>query len=109
MDWILQTSSLLIASTFGRWRLGPGWLLITGGARGADIIAAEQALRSGSEVLVLLALPEHEFIEASVALAGSNWERRFEALHARCWFRAPANAPNVSAARACRRGSWSLD
>jgi hypothetical protein len=73
-----------VRATLGAWDVGPGSLLISGGARGADIIGAEQALDLGAEVWLLIALPDDEFIAASVALAHSDWERRYRDLRRRC-------------------------
>jgi hypothetical protein len=66
-----------------RWQVGPGTLLVSGGARGADLIGAEQALDLGADVLLLLALPEAEFVRTSVALPGSDWEARYRAVRDR--------------------------
>jgi hypothetical protein len=54
-----------------------GDLLICGGARGADLLAAEEALRRGGHVRVILALPRDEFVIESVAVAGTDWVRPF--------------------------------
>ncbi|MET1002452.1 MAG: hypothetical protein ABWZ15_11630 [Acidimicrobiia bacterium] len=59
-------------------------LLLTGGARGADIIAAEQARRRGAEVWLLLPEPEESFVESSVRIAGTDWETRFASLRDSC-------------------------
>jgi hypothetical protein len=66
-----------------RWDVGPGKTLVTGGARGADIIAAEAALDRGAAVHVVLAFEPEKFKKRSVALAGTDWEQRFDALLAR--------------------------
>lgn len=67
-----------------RWQVGPGTLIISGGARGADIIAAEQGLDLGAEVWLLLADFEDEFVAASVLGGGQGWEERFWELRRRC-------------------------
>jgi hypothetical protein len=59
---------------------GSGDLLICGGARGADLLAAEEALQRRGRVLVVLALPRDEFVVESVAIDGSDWTDRFEAV-----------------------------
>jgi len=51
--------------------------VITGGARGADLIVAEQALARGAKVVVCLALPQEEFERRSVELPDSDWVDRF--------------------------------
>lgn len=43
-----------------------GWALITGGARGADLIAAEEAVSRGASVRLLLAAEMETFIAGSV-------------------------------------------
>jgi hypothetical protein len=62
------------------WRVGPGTTIVTGGARGADIIAAEGGLARGARVLLCLALQPDEFEARSVALPGPDWAARFEDL-----------------------------
>jgi uncharacterized protein len=69
--------SAAIGSAFARWTIGPGTTLITGAARGADIIAAEHALERSAAVRVVLALPQAEFERRSVALPGTDWAERF--------------------------------
>ena len=59
------------------WHVGAGDLAICGGARGADILFAELCADRGAEVWLFLALPEGEFLEASVRLPDSAWEQRF--------------------------------
>ena len=66
------------------WSVDRDTLVISGGARGADIIVAEEGLAAGATVWLLLALPEDEFVAASVRLPGSDWEARFRALRRRC-------------------------
>ncbi len=63
-----------------RWDVGPATTLVTGGARGADIIAAEAALARGATVRLVLARAPDTFVSESVALPGTDWERRFRAL-----------------------------
>jgi hypothetical protein len=69
-----------VQAKFERWGVGPGTTLVTGGARGADIIAAEAALARGADVRLVLALEPDEFVSRSVALPGTRWEARFRAL-----------------------------
>ncbi len=59
------------------WQVGEGTTLIAGGARGADLIAAEQALVLGAKIRIVLALPVEEFECRSVALPGTDWVARF--------------------------------
>lgn len=60
-----------------RWGVGPGVTLLTGGARGADIIAAEAALERGATVRLVLAREPGDFLTDSVVLPGTDWEERF--------------------------------
>lgn len=66
-----------------RWKVGPGTTLVVGGARGADIIAAEAALERGAAVRLVLAREPDDFVLDSVTLPHSDWEERFYALVAR--------------------------
>lgn len=59
------------------WDVGPGTTVVTGGARGADLIVAEQGLGRGAKVVVCLALPQEEFERQSVELPDSDWVDRF--------------------------------
>jgi hypothetical protein len=69
-----------VAAAMERWSVGPATTLVTGGARGADILAAEAALARGARLRLVLALAPDEFVDASVALPGSDWTGRFRAL-----------------------------
>ncbi len=62
------------------WSVGEGTTVVTGGARGADIIAAEQARARGAALRLVLALDPDEFVARSVAIPGTDWEQRFRAL-----------------------------
>lgn len=77
------------------WNVGPGSLVITGGARGVDIIAAERALALGAEVWLLLALPDAQFVAESVDIPGTDWLARFAELRRRCptWTQADELGP----------------
>jgi hypothetical protein len=72
-----------IAKQLEVWGAGAHDLAICGGARGTDILFAELCADRGAEVWLFLALPEADFLEASVRLADSNWEDRFFALRRR--------------------------
>jgi hypothetical protein len=69
-----------VAAALDRWAVGPPTTLVTGGARGADILAAEAALARGARLRLVLALAPDEFVEASVALPDSDWTDRFHGL-----------------------------
>jgi hypothetical protein len=69
-----------VKAALGLWDVGPGTTLVTGGARGADIIAAELARARGARVRLVLALEPDELAARSVALPGTDWEARFHAL-----------------------------
>ena len=63
------------------WEIGAGHLTICGGARGSDIIVAEEALARGAEVWLFLPLSVPEFLEESIrGVAEGNWEERFRDL-----------------------------
>jgi len=66
------------------WGVGPGSVVFTQGARGADIMVAEKALELRADVRLLLALPPEDFESTSVALPRSHWVRRFRRLIERC-------------------------
>ncbi len=69
-----------VGELFARWQLGAGDLLICGGARGGDIIAAEQAAERGCEVWLLLANPPDQFERHSVDGGAPGWVARFRRL-----------------------------
>ncbi len=69
-----------VQAAIEEWNVGPGTTLVTGGARGADIIAAEVARARGARLRLVLARPPEDFVEGSVALPGTDWEERFYAL-----------------------------
>ena len=69
-----------IRQALERWGVGAGTTVVAGAARGADIIAAEQALDLGARLHVCLALEPDEFERRSVALADTDWSDRFRAL-----------------------------
>ncbi|MBD0305702.1 MAG: hypothetical protein ICV76_04000 [Nitrospiraceae bacterium] len=75
-----------IAAQLDQWEVGEHDLGIFGGARGGDIVFAEQCLGRGAHVWMFLPLREPEFLEQSVRLPNSNWEQRFFALrkHPKC-------------------------
>ena len=69
-----------VRDTFEAWGVGSGTTLVTSGARGADIIAADEARARGAAIRLVLARPPDEFERESVALPGSDWVARFHAL-----------------------------
>lgn len=69
-----------VRETFDNWRVGPGTTVISGGARGADIIGAEEGYSRGAHVMLCLALPADEFRRRSVDLPGTDWGSRFRRL-----------------------------
>jgi len=69
-----------VQTALERWNVGHGTTLITGGARGADIVAAEEALARGASLRLVLARRPEDFVKDSVALPGTEWEERFFAL-----------------------------
>ncbi len=97
------------------WNVDGDTLVISGGARGADIIVAEEALDLGATVWLLLALPDDQFVETSVRLPGSNWEERFRAVRRRCptWIQDEVLGPlpngSGPAAAFARNNAWCLE
>ncbi len=69
-----------IARHLEQWKIGPGDLAICGGACGADLLFAEECVRRGAQLRLLLAQEVGDFIRDSVQRAGSEWVRRFHAL-----------------------------
>lgn len=69
-----------VGAAFDEWNVGPGTTLVSGGARGTDIIAAEAARARGAQLRFVLARPPDEFVRDSVTLPGTDWEERFYAL-----------------------------
>jgi hypothetical protein len=110
----VPTVTRAVCRAFDDWGVGPGTLLVSGGARGADIIAAEQALLAGAEVWLLLALADDDFIAASVAIEGTDWEARYRALRVRCpsWFQEDELGPvstSDEGAIFARNNDWCLE
>jgi hypothetical protein len=69
-----------VREAFGEWHVDPATTVVSGGARGADLIAAEEAHARGASVILCLALPPDEFERSSVELPGTDWVARFRAL-----------------------------
>jgi hypothetical protein len=69
-----------IAEYLDEWHVGKGDLAVCGGACGADILFAEECLRRGAHIRLLLAQQVDDFVRDSVQHAGSDWIRRFHAL-----------------------------
>lgn len=69
-----------VRRAFDEWAVGAHTTVLTGGARGTDIIAAEEARSRGARIRLILALPPTEFERRSVALPGTDWLERFRAL-----------------------------
>jgi uncharacterized protein len=78
-DQVARVTAEVRAALDG-WAIGPQTTLVTGGARGADIIAAEECLERGARVVLRLALPPTEFEQSSVALPDGDWVPRFRAV-----------------------------
>jgi hypothetical protein len=69
-----------IAQQLEQWEIGAGDLAVCGGACGADILFAEECLRRGAQLRLLLAQETDDFVRDSVRHAGEDWVRRFHAL-----------------------------
>ncbi|MBA2435175.1 MAG: tetratricopeptide repeat protein [Chthoniobacterales bacterium] len=69
-----------IAEQLARWEIGQGDLAVSGGACGADILFAEECLKRGADLRLLLAQEVDDFVKDSVRRAGNDWVERFHAL-----------------------------
>ncbi len=69
-----------IAQQLEQWKIGPDDLAVCGGACGADMLFAEECLRRGTQLRLLLAQDIDDFVRDSVRHAGSDWVHRFYAL-----------------------------
>jgi len=69
-----------IAQQLEQWEIGAGDLAVCGGACGADILFAEECLRRGAQLRLLLAQETDDFVRDSVLHAGEDWVRRFHLL-----------------------------
>ncbi len=69
-----------IAAQLAKWEIGAGDLAVCGGACGADILFAEEGLRRGAKIRLLLAQDVADFVRDSVRHAGNDWVERFHAL-----------------------------
>ena len=83
------------------WGVGPGTTVVTGGARGADLIVGEEALARGAGIVVCLALPPEEFTRRSVELPHSDWVGRFRRLLKASEVRRPDLPMRASSLSAC--------
>ncbi len=66
-----------VRDVLAAWQVGAGSTVVCGGARGADLIIAEEALARGARVVLCLALPPEEFARRSVDVPGTDWAARF--------------------------------
>ncbi len=69
-----------IARYLEEWSIGAGDLAICGGACGADILFAEECVRRGAQLRLLMAQEVDDFVRDSVRHGGNDWVRRFHAL-----------------------------
>lgn len=69
-----------IAQQLEEWKIGESDLALCGGACGADLLVAEECLRRGAQIRLLLAQQVDDFVRDSVRHAGEDWVRRFHAL-----------------------------
>lgn len=66
-----------VSRALADWQVDGSTTIVCGGARGADLIVAEQGLGRGARVVLCLAEPPAEYVRGSVALPGSDWVERF--------------------------------
>jgi hypothetical protein len=69
-----------VRAALDTWTIGPDTTVISGGARGADLIVAEEAQARGARIIVCLALPQEEFERTSVDIPGTDWLIRFRSM-----------------------------
>ena len=69
-----------IAQQLAEWQIGSSDLALCGGASGADLLFAEECLRCGAQLRLLLAQRIDDFVRESVRPGGEEWVRRFHAL-----------------------------
>lgn len=69
-----------VRRTLSDWGVGPETTVVSGGARGADLIVAEEGQALGARVVLCLAEPPEEFERTSVALPDTDWADRFRKL-----------------------------
>lgn len=98
-----------VRQTFDEWQLGSQSTLICGGARGADIISAEEAHDRGARVILCLAFPFSEFERKSVALAGTDWLERFRQLTRRVDVRVLPKARDTHESAFAAANQWMVD
>src|SRR5262245_37898540 len=75
-----ETVRRRIAQQLEQWQIGAGDLAICGGACGADILFAEECLRRGARIQLLLAQAIDDFVRNSIRHGGDDWVRRFHSL-----------------------------
>jgi len=63
-----------------QWKTGDKDLAICAGASGADILFAEECLKRGTALRLLLAQKREDFVRDSVQPAGRQWVERFHLL-----------------------------
>ena len=67
-----------VRAALATWGIGPESTVVCGGARGADLIVAEEAHARGARIVLCLALPPEEFVQRSVDIPGTEWAAQFE-------------------------------
>jgi hypothetical protein len=73
-----------IADQLRTWDIGSGDLAICSGAQGTDLLFAECCVALGTEVDLMIPLPEEEFLRRSIHLEGADWESRYFELTKNC-------------------------
>lgn len=116
-EWQVGAVEAGVRAAMERWGVGAGWQVITGGARGADLLVAREALERGAQVRLCLAMAEDTFIERSVRTThpnpGVDWVDLFTQVRSRAQVdllpadRQPADP--VSSEAFARTNEWMLD
>ena len=107
-----------LRSVLAAWQVGPGWTVVTGGARGADLLAAEIALERGAAVRLCLALQPAEFLRRSVISSvpspARDWPELFERVRGSSTIEVLPVSPSAGPAAGersafARANDWMLD
>jgi hypothetical protein len=86
-----------VGKVYDGWGVGSDTTIVCGGARGSDIIGAEQGLARLARVIVCLAMAPDDFERASVAQRGTDWSQRYHHLLSVAEVRlVPGGKPNDS-------------
>lgn len=99
-----------VREALAAWQVGPDTTVVSGGARGADLIVAEEASARGARIVLCLALAPEEFVEQSVDIPGTDWAARFERIAGTADVRVLADADRAGSDDVfTRANAWMVD